>query len=160
MRRHASSNWPSAAQAIAKYDQCDGSDTLAPVDRTAVIPEVSMCTASEALPVSARCHLHHHSQRLPEQGALFVGQSRKFIGFRVCRRVILAEDIGPRCMEQRIHRRGGVTYLARILERLHGVCERRLGIAEQPEGPRPIGQLATPTSWAKGVICERCSRGF
>jgi hypothetical protein len=26
--------------------------------------------------------LHHHSQRLPEQGALFVSQSSKFIGFR------------------------------------------------------------------------------
>ena len=46
----------------------------------AVIPEVIIWTASEALPVRAKsATLQQHSARLPEQGAFFVRQSDKFI---------------------------------------------------------------------------------
>jgi len=38
------------------------------------------------------------------------------------------------------HQRGRVTDLARITERLVGVCERGIGIAKQPQGPRPKRQ--------------------
>ena len=64
----------------AKYDKYNGIHTVAPVDRHAVIPEVIMWTASEALPVRANsATLVHHSARLPEQGAFFVRQSDKLI---------------------------------------------------------------------------------
>src|SRR5262245_59318929 len=42
----------------------------------------------------------------------------------------------PRAEIQHVHQRRGVTDLARNLERLLGVCERDLGIAEQPKGQR------------------------
>ena len=68
------------------------STAVAPVDRNAVIPEVIIWTASEALPVRAnKPTLLQHSERLPEHGAFFVRQSDKFIGSRVCCRVISAE---------------------------------------------------------------------
>ena len=53
MQRQASSNWPSSAWALAKYDKNNGIHIVAPVDRNAVIPEVIIWTASEALPVRA-----------------------------------------------------------------------------------------------------------
>ena len=66
-----------------------------PVDRYAAIPAVINWTASEALPVRANsATLIHHSQRLPERGAFFVRQCDKFIGLRVCCRVISAKDMG------------------------------------------------------------------
>ena len=54
MHRQASSSWPSSAWASAKYDNHDGNRYVAPVDRHAVIPEVIIWTASEALPVRLR----------------------------------------------------------------------------------------------------------
>jgi hypothetical protein len=53
MQRQASSNWPTSAWALAKNVKYSGTHTVAPVDRHAVIPEVIMWTASEALPVKA-----------------------------------------------------------------------------------------------------------
>ena len=60
-----------------------GIHTVAPVDRNAAIPEVSIWTASEALPVRAKSvTLRTHSKRLPVQGAFFVRQSDEFIDER------------------------------------------------------------------------------
>ena len=91
----------------------------------------------------------HHSDRLPEQGAFFVRQSDKFIDLRVCCRVISAVDMGKTMRGQRKHQRGGLTDLARILERVVSVCERGLGIAKQPQGQRPKGQDCHPDVLAK-----------
>src|SRR5208282_670902 len=55
MQRQASSNWPSSAYALAKYDKFNDTYTVDPVDRHAAIPEVIMSIASEALPVRAKC---------------------------------------------------------------------------------------------------------
>ena len=52
-------------------------------------------------------------------------------------------------MVQRIHQRGGLADLARILERVLGVRERGLGIAKQPQSQRPIGQDCHPDVLAK-----------
>ena len=51
--------------------------------------------------------------------------------------------------DQRIHQRGSVADLARILERVVGVRERGLGIAKQPQSQRPIGQDCHPDVLAK-----------
>ena len=53
MQRQASSNWPSSAWALAKNDKNSGIKDVDPVDRHAVIPEVIIWIASEALPVRA-----------------------------------------------------------------------------------------------------------
>ena len=75
---------------IAKW-----ANTVAPVDRDAVIPEVIIWTASEALPVRAKTStLQHHSDRLPERGAFFVRHSDKFIILRACCHIISAEKMG------------------------------------------------------------------
>src|SRR4029077_8995768 len=50
MQRQASSIWPRLAWAIAKYDNHRGIHAVTPVGRTAVIPDVSFWTASEASP--------------------------------------------------------------------------------------------------------------
>ena len=64
----------------AKCDKYNGIQIVAPVDRNAVMPEVIIRTASEALPVRAKSTtLHQHSVRLPEHGAFFVRQSDKLI---------------------------------------------------------------------------------
>ena len=57
--------------------------------------------------------------------------------------------MGQRCVKQRIHQRGSLADLARILERVVSVCERGLGIAKQPQGQRPIGQDCHPDVLAK-----------
>jgi hypothetical protein len=49
--RHASSNCPSSAKVLAKYDKYIGVHNVDPVDRHAVIPEVIVWTAFEASPV-------------------------------------------------------------------------------------------------------------
>ena len=54
------------------------------------------------------------SERLPEQGAFFVRQCDKFIEAHLLR-VVSAEDMGQLCVTQRIHQRGGLADLARIL---------------------------------------------
>jgi hypothetical protein len=54
MLRQASSNWPSSAYALAKYDECNGIHNVVPVDRNAAMPEVILWTASEALRVNAK----------------------------------------------------------------------------------------------------------
>jgi hypothetical protein len=70
MLRQASSNWPSSAYALAKYDECNGNHNVVPVDRNAAMPEAILWTASEALPVSAKkTTLHRCAKRLP--GHLF-----------------------------------------------------------------------------------------
>ena len=43
-------------------------------------------------------------------------------------------------MRQRVHQCGGLADLARLFERAICVGERGVGIAKQPQGPRPIGQ--------------------
>ena len=50
---------------------------------------------------------------------------------------------------QRIHQSGSLADLARITERAVRVCERSLGIAKKPQGPRSIGQDCTPDVLAK-----------
>ena len=57
--------------------------------------------------------------------------------------------MGQRCVVQRKHQSGGLTDLARILERVLGVCERGLGIAKHPQGQRPIGTRLPPQRLAK-----------
>ena len=52
-------------------------------------------------------------------------------------------------MQQSIQQRRGLTDLARILERVVYVCERGVGIAKQPKGPRPIAQNCDPNILAK-----------
>jgi hypothetical protein len=42
MQRQASSSWPSSAWPAAKYDNHDGKDHVASVDRHAAIPEVNL----------------------------------------------------------------------------------------------------------------------
>src|SRR5216683_4627449 len=79
----------------------------------------------------------HHSERLPVQGSLFIRQSEKFIEDRVCCRVISAVGMGYRCDGQRVHQRGSLTDVARILEWALFSCECGLGIAERPQGERP-----------------------
>src|SRR5215472_9835763 len=59
MQRHASSTWPSSEYALAKYDKCNGIQTVDPVDRHVAIPEVIIWTASAGLPVRP------HSQPRP-----------------------------------------------------------------------------------------------
>jgi hypothetical protein len=49
----------------------------------------------------------------------------------------------------RKHQRSGLAYLARIRERLLGVPPRGLGIAKDPQDPRPIGQDCHPYVLAK-----------
>ena len=51
MQRQASSNWPSSAWALAKYDSHTSSHAVDPCDGYAVIANVILRTASEALPV-------------------------------------------------------------------------------------------------------------
>src|SRR6516165_5276096 len=50
-QRQAQSNCPSSAWALAKHDRYHGIHNVAPVDRHAVIPELSIWTAFEASPV-------------------------------------------------------------------------------------------------------------
>src|SRR5215831_12673307 len=53
MQRHASSNWPSSEYAQDRMDKYHGRKCLAPVDRCASIPMVSICTPYDGLPVKA-----------------------------------------------------------------------------------------------------------
>jgi hypothetical protein len=53
MQRQAASYCPSSAWARAKSDKRCGIDIVVPIDRNSVIPEVSIWTALEALPVRA-----------------------------------------------------------------------------------------------------------
>src|SRR6185437_9204021 len=53
-QRNASSNWPTSAWLLARYDKNDGANTVYPVDRHAAIPAVIMWIASDVLPVRAR----------------------------------------------------------------------------------------------------------
>ena len=76
-----------------------GINNVAPVDRYAVIPEVIISNCVRGFAGQGQnATLVHHSERLPEHGAFFVRQSDKFIGLRVCCRVISAEDMGERRM--------------------------------------------------------------
>jgi hypothetical protein len=93
--------------------------------------------------------LLQHSERLPERGAFFVRQSDKFIDEYLYCWVLSAEDMGQRCAVQRVHQRGGVADLARIIERVLRVCERGLGITKHPQGKRPKGQDRHPDVLAK-----------
>src|SRR6266516_5629350 len=49
-------------------------------------------------------------------------------------------DMRPCAEIQHVHQRCGVADLARNLKRVLGVCERGLGIAEQPKSQRLPGQ--------------------
>src|SRR5258707_387811 len=53
-QREASSSWPIFAYAFVRQDKKNGTNSVAPVDRDAAIPEVIILTASEALPVKAK----------------------------------------------------------------------------------------------------------
>ena len=54
MQRRASSNSPRSAWALANCDKRNGSHMVDPVDRHAAIPEVSIWTAAEGLPATAK----------------------------------------------------------------------------------------------------------
>jgi hypothetical protein len=45
MLRQASSNWPSSAYALPRYDECNGIQNAVPADRNAAMPEVILWTA-------------------------------------------------------------------------------------------------------------------
>ena len=121
-----------------------------------------MWTAFEGLPVRA------NTQARPiipiafqRQGAFLVRQSDKFTDVRVCCCVIPAPDMGQRCAGQRIHQRGGLADLTRIVERVLSVLERGVGIANQPQSGRPprirllpatSGQIASPADDAPRVV--------
>ena len=81
--------------------------------------------------------LHRCAKRLPVQGVYFVRQSDKFIVFLRCSRVVPAENLGQTCEEQGKQPIGSLADVARLLERLLCVCERGVGIAKQPQSPRP-----------------------
>jgi hypothetical protein len=99
-----------------------------------------------------------HSYRLPQQGAFFVRQRDKFIDERICCQVISALNVGKRRVRQRVHQRGGVTDLTRILERVLGVSERGLGVTKTKQSPRPMAQDCHPGILAK-THCQRTMLG-
>ena len=106
-----------------------------------------------------------HCVRFPKEGAFCVRQTNKFIGERVCRRVVTAEDMGDTCVCQRQHHSGSLSNLARFFQAMAYACERRLRMAKQPQGQRLIGQNCHPGVLAKsrrqrtmfgGIVkCER-----
>ena len=92
----------------------------------------------------------HHSECLPEQGAFFVRQSDKFIALRVCCCVVSADDMGQTmCIDSAYINVAAWPISRASLERVLCVCERGLGIAKQPQRPRPIGQDCHPDVLAK-----------
>jgi hypothetical protein len=76
----------------------------------------------------------HHSERLPLRGTFFIRQAKNFVSLSTCCGVVPAADMGTRCVGQRIHQRGGLADLARMLEGVVNICERGLWVAEQPQG--------------------------
>ena len=103
-----------------------------------------------------RCIIPHAPQNTDP---VCIFQSAKFIDKGVCCRIIPAVDMGPCAEIQHVHQRRGVADLARNLERVLGVCERGLGIAEQPKANDFQDKVAAPTSWPKRVARGRCSAG-
>src|SRR6185503_10417266 len=59
MQRHASSDWPSAKWALARYVNNSGIHIVDPVDRNAASPVVIAGIASEALPVTVKRQPRH-----------------------------------------------------------------------------------------------------
>ena len=63
--------------------------------------------------------------------------------------------MGPYAEIEHVHQRRGVADLARNLERVLAVCERGLGIAEQPKSQRLPGQGCRADVLARGVADYR-----
>ena len=83
MQRLASSNCPSCAWLLARYDRYQGAYAVAPVDRIAVIAELVTATASELLPrQGGKPAVQQHPVRLPVQSAFSVRQRDELIGAR------------------------------------------------------------------------------
>src|SRR5262249_24550958 len=70
----------------------------------------------------------------------FVCHNEKFVVCRNRRRVVCREKMSLRRESECKHQRGSVTDCARITERLVGVCEGSIGIAKEPQRPRPKRQ--------------------
>ena len=138
-RRHRFANAAPSVIELAEFgigprqiDQYDGTNSVAPVDRNAVIPEVIIWTASEALPVRANAQPWCASRSLPEHGALFVRQERQVHRLVWLLLVVSAEDVECPMRESACISVAAWPNLARILERVVGVSERGLGITKQP----------------------------
>ena len=54
--------------------------------------------------------------------------------------VVAAVDLRPCSVAESVHERGGLTYSARTHDRLFGICERSLRIAQEPQSIRSITQ--------------------
>src|SRR5262249_26595886 len=91
-------------------------------------------------------------------GTFFVRKSEKLLESCGCFRVISALNLDKRPVRQRMHQRGGVTDLARILERVLGVGERGLGVTKTKQSPRPMAQDCHPGILAK-TQCQRTMLG-
>jgi len=99
-----------------------------------------------------------HSYWLPQQGAFFVRQRDKFIDQCIRCRIISALNVDKRSVRQRMHQRGGVTDLARILDRVLDVTERGIGVTKTKQSVRPMAQDSHPGILAK-THCQRTMLG-
>ena len=103
------------------------------------MPAVIVLTASQALSVSSKnVTPRHHTDGLPVRRALLVRQCDQFLDGGTRRGIVATECMGETRVAQRIHRRRRLSDLASIGERLMGIREGRLGMAEQPQRDRAV----------------------
>jgi hypothetical protein len=77
-------------------------------------------------------------------GVLFLRQSDEVINDCFCRGVIPTVQEQERRVKWRDHQSARLINFVCILKRLVRVCQRGLGIAKEPQGPRSVAQNCDP----------------